>query len=105
MGLLHDLALMTEGEAPKGADGSVRTWVTLANLAASGGDTVDGHAANKLTSTTIIGGKPTADLALWLDSSTGLPMRRVMTVHFAEGDMHVTEIYDVVTLDDERAEP
>jgi len=93
MGILHNLARLSGAMAPDHADGGVAEWATLD--AAAWGETaeVDGTPARAVEFGLLVDGEPSADVRLWLDADTGLPLRREQTVHFPQGEMRVVERY------------
>jgi hypothetical protein len=95
MGLLHDVALLAEGRPPAHIDGTVRSWVTATKVMHAPGEPVRGAATERYTWVLAVEGGSPADVELWTDALTGLPVRRRMLVHFPEGDMQVAEEYDV----------
>jgi hypothetical protein len=88
MGLLHNAALLQAGRGPDHREGGVDGWVQAlpADSATSGGD-------SPLALEIQVGGVPAATARLWLDVTTGLPVRREQTVRFPGGEMAVEESY------------
>jgi outer membrane lipoprotein-sorting protein len=99
MGLLHDLALLSEGRPPAHIDGTVRTWITTAATVHSPGESIRGGATEHWTFSLVVQGGSKAEEDVWTDARTGLPVRRRVVVHFPEGDMQVGEEYEEVTID------
>jgi hypothetical protein len=99
MGLLHDLALLSEGQPPGHIDGTVRSWIQAAGVAHAPGEPVRGVATEHWTWALVVQGGSKAEEDVWTDASTGLPVRRRIVVHFPEGDMQAGEEYEEVTLD------
>jgi len=99
MGLLHNLAMMSGGEAPDRIDGTVRDWVTYANVSVAPDEMVGGMAARRFQFTVVVDGQPAAIADLWVDAQTGLPVRRVQVVNFADGEMRVLELYPGFSVD------
>ena len=87
MGLLHDLSLLSEGRPPAHLDGTVRSWVQAVGVLHSPGEPVRGAATEHWTWALQVNGGSKADVDLWTDAHTGLPVRRRVVVHFPEGDM------------------
>ena len=92
MGILHNLALLTEEAPPDHADGGVAEWVT-----------VDEFEAVRLPQPGIafaisVAGEPAGTASLDLDAD-GLPLARRQTVQFPTGEMHVTETYSSVSIE------
>ncbi|HED66644.1 MAG TPA: hypothetical protein ENJ09_13940 [Planctomycetes bacterium] len=91
MGILHNLARLSEHEGIDHAEGGVREWVTVGSFRTESGRSRD------LTFDLSVAGRPagTATLKLGL---LGDPMRRRQTVHFPSGDMRVVEEYSAVSI-------
>jgi hypothetical protein len=88
MGALHNWAKVIGGADPDEANGDVRSWVTVDQLAWKG-DRAD---SRTLTFRIVVGDVPVGEGELALDAA-GLPTRRDQLVHFPEGDMRVVETY------------
>ncbi len=99
MGLLHNLAMLTGGAPPDRADGSVREWVQASGFTTGEVEVIDGAAARPIRFELTVAGQPSGVAELWVDTDSGLPVRRNQTVHFDGGDMRVVEIYSLVELD------
>lgn len=99
MGLTHELARLASGKTPDYIDGSVRQHLEAVGPASAPGETVHGVATEQWTWALYVDHKNSADETLWLDTKTGLPVRRRVVVHFPEGDMEVGEEYDEFTVD------
>jgi hypothetical protein len=102
MGLLHNLALVSFGMPPDHAAGGAAQWVvTSGHTWDTGRDaTIGGAPGRALTFEIAVEGQPVGDATLWLDATTGLPLKREVNVRFtgegegdASGTMHVTESY------------
>lgn len=93
MGLLHNLAVLSGGAPPDRTDGSVSDWVRYSAITLGPEETVGGSQARRFSFTVVVDGVPSAVAELWVDATTGLPLRRVQVVRFAEGDMRVLEQY------------
>ncbi|MBT8132805.1 MAG: hypothetical protein KJO35_11085, partial [Gammaproteobacteria bacterium] len=95
MGMLHNLAMLVSGAAPQGTDGSVQDWAQAKVL--------NWQKRNNEKNTQSIaflldvGGEPAGEVVLTYDNESGLPVGRRQTVHFATGDMQVTERYRIRT--------
>lgn len=88
MGLLHNVAMLSAGRAPDGADGGVREWVQTVehqHVGQAGGDAA-------LAFVLVVAGQRMGHATLWLDAK-GWPARREQTVDFPEGPMKVSERY------------
>ncbi len=85
MGILHNLAVLGSGKPPDRARGGVSSWVVVSN------ERFDGKA---LAFDIAVGGQPAAVAKLWLDETTGLPVRREQTVSFPSGTMTAVEEYE-----------
>ena len=100
MGILHNLALMTAGQAPDHGEGGVREWVTVSDF--KGGKVTDDSREVWVRSFQItVAGAPSGSAALWIDAATGDPLRRSQTVQFETGEMKVIEEYEAIKLDGE----
>ncbi len=86
MGLLHNIVRGAVDQAPDHADGGARNWLSVDSF---GKDTKMSSISYRL----VVDGQPSAEVSLRFDAATGLPVKRVMVVHFPEGDMFVTESY------------
>jgi hypothetical protein len=100
MGLLHNVAGLANGKPPDHVDGKARLWLDVVGADHGPGETVRGAATERWTWALYADHKRAADETLWLDAQTGLPLRRRVTVHFAEGDMDVGEEYDEFAIDE-----
>lgn len=101
MGLLHNLAMLSGGEPPDRIDGTVRDWVTYTNVSVVQNDRAGGIPARRFQFTVVVDGQPAAIADLWVDAETGLPLRRVQVVNFADGEMRVLEQYSEFSADPE----
>ena len=99
MGLLHNLAMLTGGAPPDGADGSVREWVQVSGFATGDVAVIEGAEARPIRFQLTVAGRPSGEAELWIDTKSGLPVRRNQTVRFDSGDMRVVETYLRVELD------
>ena len=99
MGLLHNLAMLSSGAPPDRIDGSIRQWVKPGNVRKGESAPIDGRNADSLEFTVIVDGQSSGEAVLWLDSDSGLPVKREQLVHFGQGDMKVTERYTSVVVD------
>jgi hypothetical protein len=82
MGLLHNMVMLASG---KPIMHNVEQSVRVANVRWNRGERM-------FAFDVLIDGTKTADARLWLDAS-GRPMRRLQTVQFPNGAMHVEEQY------------
>jgi hypothetical protein len=100
MGMLHNVERLSRSQPPEGIDGKARTWLTNTNFDHQAGEPIRGAATERYTFMLSMDRKRgAADVVLWLDSSTSLPVRRDLVVHFPEGDMRVREEYLSFVLD------
>ena len=94
MGLLHNLARLTELKAPDHAEGGVDQWVTLDSFRpttfAQSGE-LEGLMAFSFD--LVVDGEDSATVRIWLDPVSNLPRRRELIVRFARGEMRVVETY------------
>jgi hypothetical protein len=93
MGLLHNLARLSELELPDHADGQVMEWVRVREAAKSATERVDGEDAVPIRFEIEVAGQRVGEATLWLSARGHLPVRRVQQVRFANGTMDVTERY------------
>src|SRR5438067_8102686 len=84
MGLLHNVANLTEDLPPDHADKDVRTWLQAVNFRR-----VKGGVSYAIQ----IDGKDRGETTLLIDPKTKMPRKRTEVVHFPGGDMRVTETY------------
>ena len=101
MGLLHNLARLTEGAPPDHGAGAAAKWVKASGFSVADAPEdppVDGV---PVEFGIVLSQEPVGEVTMWLDPRTGLPMLRTQTVHFPEGDMLVTEAYHEVDLEAE----
>lgn len=90
MGVMHNVSRINGHQPPDHAEGGVRDWVQVTNVAADGDD---------LTYSMVVGGQPSGDARLTLDAN-GLPARREVRVRFEDGSvMEVAEVYERFELD------
>jgi hypothetical protein len=98
MGLLHNLARMTAGEAPDHGEGGVRDWVQVDNFTFGINRELDGKPARPVSFNLIVSETPSGTATLYLDPSNGLPVQRNQSVLFDSGEMKVVERYRLVEL-------
>ena len=99
MGLTHDVARLASGKTPDFIDGSVRRHLEVVGAAHLAGEPVRGTPTEQWTWALYVDHQKSADETLWLDASSGLPLKRRVVVHFPEGDMDVGEEYDDFVVD------
>ncbi len=99
MGLLHNLAILSGGAPPDGIDGTVQDWVTYSNVTIEADENIGGIATRRFRFTVVVDGQPSAIADLWVETETGLPVRRVQIVNFADGEMRVLEQYPEFSVD------
>lgn len=99
MGLLHNLAQLTNGAPPDGIDGNIRVWLQVKDLRAGSYRLCKDSKTEAIRFNIIVENKPAGETILCLDKTTGLPRRRSQTVHFPGGDMQVTEYYSEFVLE------
>ena len=92
MGLLHNAAILVGGGAPDHAAGGARDWVR-AERPTSGAERATDITYDVVVRHEVMG---QATLSLLPDER---PVKRVATVHFEEGDMHVEEKYTLFEID------
>ena len=94
MGLAHDVARLATGKSPDYIDGSARRHLEVVGASHGAGEPVRGAATERWTWALYVDHQKAADETLWLDATSGLPLKRRVVVHFPEGDMDVGEEYD-----------
>jgi outer membrane lipoprotein-sorting protein len=99
MGILHNLAVLSEASAPEGTDGNVHEWLTVTNFAWGDEETIDGVITETMTFDISVDGKPSAKARLWLNKETGLPVQRQQVVQFPDGEMTAVEVYEAFEID------
>lgn len=87
MGLLHNAAMLVEGQLPDHADGGVREWVETENHRIT---TPEGDETEVLTFDLVVAGGVPATATLEFDAEAR-PTHRTQEVSFAEGTMTVAE--------------
>lgn len=94
MGLLHNLARLTELKAPDHAQGGVEQWIALDSFRpttfAQEGE-LEGLMSFGFD--LVVNGEPSAAVRIWVDPASGLPRRRQLTVRFGSAEMKVVERY------------
>ncbi len=98
MGLLHNLAMLTGGASPDHGGEGVKDWVQVEKLRWGTRNDPETERSS-LEFDLIVGGQPSGAVVLWLNAA-GLPVEREQVTRFPQGDMLVTEIYDIVQIDD-----
>ena len=101
MGLLHNIAVITYGQPPDGTDGKVLEWLEVSGFTAGESETIDDVEVIPISFDLSVGGRPSAEAALWLEKETGLPRKRTQTVRFESGEMKVVETYKPMRLNAE----
>jgi outer membrane lipoprotein-sorting protein len=94
MGLLHNLAMLSSGAPPDGADGSFKSSVVASDVVRASAE------RNRYDFKILVDGKQRGESSLWLDARSGLPLRRHTTVHFEDGELQVDETYPVCVAND-----
>ena len=84
MGLLHNVANLTEDLPPDHADKDVREWLKAVNFRRARGGV--SYQIN-------IDGKDRGETTLLINAKSKLPMKRTAVIHFPGGEMRVTETY------------
>jgi hypothetical protein len=100
MGQLHNLARLTGLQAPDHAAGGVDQWVTLDSFRPTTfaqGTELEGTLSFGFD--IVVGGEVSGSARLWLNTASGLPRRRSVTVHFPQGEMSVVEEYTSFVVD------
>lgn len=94
MGILHNLARLTEVAPPDHAGGGVLDWVVLSNFTV---DTAAIGMTYPVTFDLTVAGEPSGTATLAIDRN-GFPTVRHQTVQFTDGEMRVTERYENVSI-------
>lgn len=92
MGILHNLARLTETAVPDHADGGARDWVTVGSFGSGDADGVE------ISFDLAVAGEPAGSAILAVDSQ-GRPTLRRQTVEFPSGQMRVVERYSELMID------
>lgn len=87
MGILHNLAMLSAGQAPDHAGGGVQQWVVVDDFSYAG----DGP-GEPISFAITVAGQPSGNATLQTGED-GLPLLRRQSVKFPNGEMHVTESY------------
>lgn len=91
MGILHNLARLTGAMPPDHGEGDLDAWLETIDVRwlKAGPDAAGRCLAFSLR----VDGQDAADVRLWLDAGSGLPIRREQTTRFPQGTMAVVEEY------------
>ena len=95
MGILHNLARLTENAPPDHAGGGVLDWVVLDSFQA---DTAAIAETYPVIFAMTVAGEPSGTASLEIDRN-GYPAVRRQTVQFPEGEMRVVERYENVLIE------
>jgi hypothetical protein len=95
MGILHNIARLTGGATPDHMEGGVREWVQADSVAWGPREDIGGRPALAIDFNITVDGNPSGRARLYLDAETEQPLQRNQTVNFTEGDMNVTESYEI----------
>lgn len=90
MGLLHNVVLFSRERPPANVEGHIREALTAHDFSKAPG----GGIAYKLRA----GNREMADAVIKINSKTHYPMSRKMTTHLDNGDMRVSETYQLVKM-------
>ena len=94
MGLLHNVAILTQNGAPDHQNGGVDTWV-ITNGFRWAGELQEGERLLRAVEFELeVAGTPSGSATLWLDAESWLPVKRTQTVNFPSGRMDVVETYE-----------
>jgi hypothetical protein len=93
MGLLHNLALLSNDEPMEKTEGGVAEWVKALAPRDGASDTVNGEACRRVDFSVEVEGKVRGEASMCIADATGLPLQRTQTVHFPAGDMTVSETF------------
>lgn len=98
MGILHNLAVMSGGSPPDHAGIGVGDWVQVKSLRLGATEELDGVSAKTLRFTVVVNGEDAGTATLWVDDTSGMPLRREQVVRFGDAEMRVVESYSALTL-------
>lgn len=90
MGVLHNLARLTELAPPDHADGGAAGWVEAVDFRREDRGSVGFDI--------VVSGEPSGSARLFLSPGVELPGERHQTVEFPEGEMRVTELYGTLSV-------
>lgn len=96
LGVLHDLATLTQDQPLENAQGGVRKTVRALEPSDTGSATVGGEPCHRVSFGLEIDGKAMGSATVCLADRTSLPLERTTLVHFEAGDMQATERYEWV---------
>lgn len=91
LGLLHDVALLSDDEMIAQAEGGVREYVVARDVKDAGPDQVDDEPCHRLDFIVAVEGKPKGEATVCFSDATSLVLQRRQTVHADSQDMTVTE--------------
>ena len=94
MGLLHNIVRLAAAQTPDHSRGGVEQWVTLdafRPVTFPQGGELEGTMSFGFD--VMLEGETLGSARIWLDPATGLPKRRALAGHNAEGDFSVVEEY------------
>jgi hypothetical protein len=90
MGLLHNIVLLSRDRPPANIEGHIRESLTAHDFSKAPG----GGIAYKLR----VGNREMGDAVVKINSKSHYPMSRQFTAHLDNGDMHVSETYQLTRL-------
>ena len=90
MGIMHNLARLTEAAPPDHAEGGVGEWVRTIDIRSEG----EGNITFELE----VAGVESASVTLLMAPTTELPGERIQTVRFSDGDFEVRELYEAIAI-------
>lgn len=93
MGLFHNLARLTVATLPDHAEGGVDGWIETHSATWGPTAEVEGVEARALRFALRVAGTEATEATLWLDTATGLPVRRDETTDYPGGTMTLVERY------------
>ena len=105
MGILHNIAVLMSARPPDHADGGVRQWVEAKDVVfgvgpgpSEPGEDAQAEDPTAISFDIVVAGQPAGEVTLWVDTAADVPLERHQVVHFAQGDMRVTERYSTTLL-------
>ncbi|MFZ5438432.1 MAG: hypothetical protein ACOZQL_00420 [Myxococcota bacterium] len=93
MGLLHNLAKLSLDQPIEKADGGFGDWVKAVAIKDGHSDNVHEESCRRVDFDIEVSGKVMGDASVCVSDVTGLVLHRRQTVHFATGDMTVSETF------------
>jgi hypothetical protein len=93
MGLLHNLALLSQDQPFEKTGGGFGEWVKPLAPKDGATDTVNGEPCKRVDFGVQVEGKNMGEASVCIADATGLPLQRSSTIHFPGGDMTLSETF------------